>query len=354
MITHRLHGSEIFIGEKALDLIPNWLSAHVKSKRVFVLVDDQTELACLPLFISAMHNRYEVVKISIPAGERNKTLELCAYVWNRLLDHQAVKSDIFIALGGGMITDLGGLSASLYKRGMKFVHVPTSLMGMTDAAIGGKTAVDFNNIKNALGLFSNPKAIFVDPVFLTSLPKREIANGWAEVVKHALIADNTIWDELPADATAVPDFDLLLRSIAVKVLVVQEDFEEKGRRKILNFGHTVGHAIETIHLESRNVLLHGEAVVWGMLIETEISWQLKLILESEARQIQEKLLSFFNPEPLKSLNPDQLLHFLLQDKKNERDTILFSLINDIGGCTWNCEVQQDVILSAVQKFIPVQ
>ncbi len=354
MITHRLHGSEIFIGEKALSLIPDWLSSHVKSKRVFVLVDDQTELSCLPIFISAMQGRYEVIKIAIPAGERNKTLELCAYVWNRLLDQKAVKSDVLITLGGGMITDLGGLAASLYKRGMRFIHVPTSLMGMTDAAIGGKTAVDFNNIKNAIGLFSSPKAIFIDPIFLKTLPKREIANGWAEVVKHALIADNTIWDELPADASAVPDFDLLLRSIAVKVLVVQEDFEEKGRRKILNFGHTVGHAIETIHLESRNVLLHGEAIVWGMLIESEIAKHLKLIREDEAQQIQEKLLSFFDPDPLKTMNSEQLLHFLLQDKKNERNTILFSLISDIGSCTWNCEVDKEIILLAVKKFISLQ
>lgn len=354
MITHRLHGSEIFIGESALSSIPEWIGNQVKSKRVFVLVDDQTEHSCLPIFISAMQGRYEVIKIAIPAGERNKTLELCAYVWNRLLDQKAVKSDVLITLGGGMITDLGGLAASLYKRGMRFIHVPTSLMGMTDAAIGGKTAVDFNNIKNAIGLFSSPKAIFIDPIFLKTLPHREIANGWAEVVKHALIADNTIWDELPANASAIPDFDLLLRSIAVKVNVVQEDFEDKGRRKILNFGHTVGHAIETIHLESRNVLLHGEAVVWGMLMETEIAMRINLISADKASAVQQKLVAFFNPDPLKSLNHDQLFHFLLQDKKNERNTILFSLISDIGSCTWNCEVDQEIILSAVQKFIPVQ
>lgn len=354
MITHQLHGTEIFIGENALSALPDWLGSRVKSKRVFVLVDDQTEVSCLPLLISVMQGRYEFVKISIPAGERNKTLELCAYVWNRLLDHKAVKSDMLIALGGGMITDLGGLAASLYKRGMRFIHIPTSLMGMTDAAIGGKTAVDFNNIKNAIGLFSSPKAIFIDPSFLKSLPKREIANGWAEVVKHALIADASIWNDLPKDASLIPTFDLLLRSIAVKVMVVQEDFEEKGRRKILNFGHTIGHAVETIRLESRSVLLHGEAVVFGMLVESEIALQMNLLSQKNADVIQNKLLQFFNPDPLKCINCDSLLHFLSQDKKNEHNKILFSLVTDIGHCSWNCEVDTEVLLSSVKKFISVQ
>ncbi len=354
MIIHHLHGSEIFIGENALNSLPDWLGAHVTSKRVFVLVDHQTELSCLPLFISVMHSRYEIVKITIPAGERNKTLELCVYVWNRLLDYNAVKSDVLISLGGGMITDLGGLAASLYKRGMNFVHIPTSLMGMTDAAIGGKTAVDFNNIKNAIGLFSNPKSIFIDPVFLLSLPEREIANGWAEVVKHSLIADVSIWNDLPVDVFACPSFDLLLRSIAVKLTVVHDDFEEKGKRKILNFGHTIGHAIETIHLESRTVLLHGEAVVWGMLVETEIAVKKNLISADKAILIQQKLITFFCLDKLKTINGDQLINFLLQDKKNEQNKFLFSLITDIGNCSWNCEVEAEVILSSVQKFISVQ
>src|SRR6201996_7996258 len=240
--------------------------------RFFVLTDENTGKHCLPLIRKYIDNLDNFDIIEINAGEENKNIDFCVGVWKMLIDFSADRQSLLINLGGGVISDLGGFSASTYKRGIDFVHVPTTLLSQVDASVGGKTGIDLDNIKNIIGTFTQPKAVFIAYDFLKTLPPRQILSGLAEMLKHGLITDAAFWNDLKNSDLSFPGEELIYKSIQIKNKVVLEDPKEMGIRKSLNFGHTIGHAVETNSLlHDENPLTHGEAIAIGMICESYLS-----------------------------------------------------------------------------------
>ncbi len=320
--------------------------------QVFLLADDHTVVDCFPLL--GMDSLAPVV---IPHGEMHKTIASCESVWQHLTEAGADRKAVLINVGGGMIGDLGGYAASCYKRGIDFIQVPTSLLSMVDASVGGKTGVNFAHFKNQVGLFRDPAAVFIHPSFLQTLPERELLSGYAEVLKHCLIADRSRWEYLieVADISQIEWSGLIADSVRVKLAIVTEDPFEKGPRKALNFGHTVGHALESFYMEdSSATLLHGEAVLLGMLCESWISWQRDLLTKTEWDSIAFYLRSVapkLYPNEADRLNIAQLA---TQDKKNEGKRILCTLLNGIGGFKINQEISIREILDSLDAIFPVK
>ncbi len=303
---------------------------------VFVLVDENTRRHCLPKLPAEVLSRARVLEI--PSGERHKTLETCQRLWSELLAHRATRHALLVNLGGGVIGDLGGWVAASYKRGIAFVQVPTTPLAQVDASIGGKLGIDFEGIKNAVGTFASPVAVLADPDFFGTLPRRELRAGFAEMLKHALIADPEQWESLsrlPDDLGGVDWTAHLRPSLEIKKAFVEKDPSEKGPRKALNFGHTLGHALESWALAQDRPLLHGEAVALGMIGEARLSVPYAGLPEPTARHIQQTIERFF-PLAAEGLVPQELPRmgalrpFLSQDKKNLGDRIGWVLLEKIG------------------------
>ena len=316
----------------------------------FVLVDSNTAKHCL----SEIALPGDAVVIEIKAGEEHKNLHTCTYIWEELTRHHADRNAMLINIGGGMVCDIGGFAASCYKRGIHFAHVPTTLLAMADAAIGGKTGIDFLGYKNQIGTFTQPHSITIYPPFLETLPERELLSGMAEVLKHYIIADETASSEFALDGVPkVGNYSawktLIEKAIEIKTTTAEEDPFEKGARKKLNFGHTVGHAIESYFLNTDKQLLHGEAIAAGMICELLIASELKIIASAEADKAIHILQETFSP--FQTIDDEAaVLQLMKQDKKNQSDKILFSLPNRIGHCLYNCEVGEEVIRKAVLDF----
>lgn len=314
---HTFHLSDysVFIGNLR-DTFPAWLRESAYSQ-IVLLSDTNTRTHCLPAFLEKTGLPAHLQVLEIPAGENFKNLDTCRQIWQSMLDAQLDRKALVVNLGGGVIGDMGGFCAATWKRGVDFVQVPTTLLSMTDAAIGGKLGIDFQGIKNTVGVFRNPAAVFVDPDFLPTLPDRELRSGFAEVVKHALIGDPDLWEKVQSEAmaplsarTAGVWFDLLRASIAVKVRVVQEDPLEKGIRALLNYGHTVGHAVESYFLETEAPLTHGEAIAIGMICESRIAAD--RMLEGIIRTVR----SHYAHRPVSEAAFPAIWELMQQDKKN--------------------------------------
>ena len=257
-------GYKVEFTEKQYIILNEFLNSRQYSS-VFVLADSNTEEHCLPLFLSNLSTESSIEIISIDAGEENKHIETCSGVWSALSELGADRKSILINLGGGVVTDLGGFVASTFKRGIDFINIPTTLLSMVDASVGGKTGVDLGALKNQVGVIVNPKMVLVDPQYIDTLPSEEYRSGYAEMLKHGLIQDNAYWNHLK-DFKKISSEDikeLIHHSVGIKNKVVLEDPYEHGLRKILNFGHTLGHAIESYCLtqEDKTTLLHGEATM---------------------------------------------------------------------------------------------
>src|SRR5690606_32174448 len=206
------------------------------------------------------------------AGEENKNIDFCIGIWKMLLDFGAERNSLLINLGGGVVTDMGGFAASTYKRGIDFVQIPTTLLSQVDASIGGKTGIDLDTVKNIIGTFTQPEAVYINVDFLNTLDKRQLVSGFAEMIKHDFIFDASYFEDLKGFSFDRPDEDLIYRSVGIKNEVVKQDPKESGLRKILNFGHTIGHAVETYSIDNDdNPLLHGEAIAVGMICEAYLS-----------------------------------------------------------------------------------
>ena len=234
----------------------------------------------------------DAILIEIPSGEEHKNLEKCQLIWNALSSHHFDRNSLLINLGGGVVGDMGGFAASTYKRGIDFIQIPTSLLAMVDASVGGKLGIDFAYLKNQIGVFNNPKAVLINPVFLNSLPNNQLLSGFAEVVKHALIEDKCYWKEITTTPLEKMNWEsIILQSIVIKNNIVTQDPLEKGERKKLNFGHTFGHAIESFYLKLGKPILHGEAISLGMILESNLS----KINNEEKHEISSFILqNFFN------------------------------------------------------------
>ncbi len=298
--TFQLQHCPIFLGPLAR-AFPIWMEAQAYPQ-VVVLVDEHTRQYCLPYFLEQTGLVGKIILIEIASGEKAKNLATCENIWQAMLSAQIDRSALVINLGGGVIGDMGGFCAATWKRGVDFVQVPTTLLSMTDASIGGKTGIDFQGIKNTIGVFQQPAAVFADPYFLQTLPEREWRSGFAEVIKHALIGTPELMRQLSdglrsnQPITSIDWLSVLQKSIQVKVSVVQEDPLEKGLRMILNFGHTIGHAIESWFLETDEPLTHGEAVYIGMICEAHFrpSKMAKRDLQSEIQSLGQSVFPFRN------------------------------------------------------------
>jgi len=321
---------------------------------IFILVDSNTKKYCLPVFLSKIPSHLDYQIIEIPAGEEFKNLETCQFVWEQLTLFKADRKSIVFHLGGGMLTDLGGFTAATFKRGIKFINFPTTLLGMVDASVGGKTGVDFNHLKNQIGLFANPDLLIVDFSYLKTLPIRELHSGLAEIIKYAITYDLNLWKEMnqtiPFKKAELHKW--IYRSIEIKNEIVTQDPKENGIRKILNFGHTIGHAIESYFLESKtkNNLLHGEAVAAGLLMETYLSVKLFEVKETDLKQLEKLIFSYFKKIPFSKKDYSYFSEWMQHDKKNINGEVLFCLLKRIGNSKWQVKVPENLILEAFDYY----
>lgn len=308
---------------------------------LIIIVDENTHDTCLEYMITSFPELERAEVILLPAGEENKVMEVCFQVWQAFTEYGFGRKDLVINLGGGVVTDMGGFIASIFKRGLSFINIPTSLLGMVDASIGGKTGIDLDLYKNQLGTFSHPTHVFIDPIFLSTLPGEEIFNGYAEMLKHALIKDKELWSKIRTIHSEVEltTPEIIWTSIKIKNDIVEGDPVEKGERKILNFGHTIGHALESYFLD-KTPISHGHAVALGMCAESFISMKRKWITKEDFTDIETTITANF---PMISLNADEvstIISLMYQDKKNEAGKILGSLINGIGSCLYDIELNE--------------
>lgn len=304
-----------------------FLNQLLQEQKAIILCDSNTR-QCLEHLYMACPIAEQFPVVEMPAGERDKTLKTCEMVWYQLTEHGADRNTILINFGGGVVTDLGGFVASTFMRGIRFVHIPTSFLGMVDAAIGGKTGVDFGGLKNMVGVFAQAEAVVVDSNFLKTLPSQHYRNGLAEVLKHAFISD----PELLAMMEENED-ELISRSVQVKLDVVARDEFEAGERKKLNFGHTIGHALESHLLDTEREVLHGEAVAAGMIMESWISTRIAGLAADELSSIVEVVDSIFSRIELTQEDWKAIKKLMLFDKKNSNGSVRFVLLKSIGSAT---------------------
>ncbi|NLJ81637.1 MAG: 3-dehydroquinate synthase [Bacteroidales bacterium] len=305
---------------------------------VIVLCDKNTKKYCLPPLFRLVPELQDAAVISVPAGEKSKDWKYVGQLCEKLLHFQADRNSFLLNLGGGVVCDLGGFVASVFKRGISYAHIPTSLLAQVDAAIGGKTAVNFKNIKNQIGTFYKPQAVFVFPKMLKTLPFRHCKAGLAEMLKHGLIADENHWQELKTIAirrNELCDIQRIEKSIQIKQSIVNLDFKDTNERKKLNFGHSVGHALEAMCMQKKQPILHGEAVAWGMLAEAHISFQKQYISENELHEISTTISSFFKPIPISLTDLNPIKQYLYNDKKRIGDSLNMTLLQKIGTAVIN-------------------
>ena len=353
MQTIQANGYEVHFNENGYDLLHKFIADNNYSS-LFILVDSNTNEKCLLRFLSFLATDKNIEIIEIEAGESEKNITTCVEIWSILTELGADRKSVLINLGGGVITDIGGFVASTFKRGIDFINIPTTLLAMVDASIGGKNGVDLGNLKNQIGVINSPKMVLVDTVYLNTLPQNEMRSGLAEMLKHGLIADANYWGEFKdLSQSDFADFDVLIhRSIEIKNEIVTQDPTENGIRKALNFGHTLGHAIESYFLENENKtpLLHGEAVAVGMILESYISWQKKLISETEYDEIKKVIAAIFEKIPFEENDIQPILDLLIHDKKNEYGKIQFSLLDGIGAITINQDVDNKLIIKSFEDY----
>lgn len=318
--------------------------------QILVLVDSNTETACLPILEE--HIALDLTKISIPSGEVHKNIDTCQSIWSQMLRHGADRHACMLNLGGGVIGDMGGFCASTFMRGIDFVQIPTTLLSQVDASVGSKLGIDYHGFKNLVGVFNEPKAVVVYRDFLKTLDKRELRSGSAEIIKHALIKDKTLWDRLTVLSSAddMSTEEIIHRNVSIKKEVVDKDPFEKGLRKILNFGHTIGHAVETEYLESNQVLLHGEAIAIGMICESWIATKLNMITQDELLDITSFIKLIFADLPAEISNHENITSSMLKDKKNKGGKILGSLLENIGQCTFNIPLSETLIKESLLAY----
>jgi len=324
----------------------------------FILVEENTRKNCMPHVVAmerllAVSSSLQNAKIiEIPKGEKYKNLETFSGIIEQLSVNNAGRNSLLINLGGGVICDIGGFVAACYKRGIDFINVPTSLLAMVDAAHGGKTGVDFNNFKNQIGVFAPAEMVVVDVNFLKTLPDDQILSGFAEMIKMALIASDDFWSAIKqADLNKVRSLEpLIIESIQQKLQIVEEDPAEKSIRKILNFGHTFGHAFETFALENSRELLHGYAVAMGMLCELWLSEKMLNFDAAKRQEISEFILSRYPKFQIQTNDFERLFAILLQDKKNSTNKIKPVLLKKIGDAQYDLTCSKELCFGALQAY----
>ncbi|WP_299390906.1 3-dehydroquinate synthase [uncultured Gelidibacter sp.] len=343
----------VHFNANAYEKLNNYLKDNRFSK-IFIIVDTNTHTHCLPHFMSKLETNLECEIIEIEAGEINKNIDTCVGVWNALSDLGADRKALVINVGGGVVTDLGGFIACTFKRGLKYINIPTSLLAMVDASVGGKTGVDLGALKNQVGVISSGDMVLVDTGFLDTLPKNHLKSGLAEMLKHGLIYDEAYWNKfLDLDSLTLNDLDdLIHQSVQIKNTIVTEDPFENGLRKTLNFGHTLGHAIESYFLSQTDKpeLLHGEAIAIGMIMESYISSELLEFPKTDLEIIKKAFLDIFDKVQIDNSDHEAIIDLLKYDKKNEHGNINFVLLEQIGKPKIDCLVENKLIIKAFDYY----
>ena len=335
---------DIYLGKVEEGLVA--VLEKLQPSSIHLLADSNTLKYCVPLLEPVIRTHQCVV---IQASEHNKTLGSCQHIWASLIEKGADRSALVLNVGGGMICDLGGFAASCYQRGIRFGHLPTSLLSMADAAIGGKTGVNFEGYKNYLGRFEAPSFIWIDPVFLATLPDREIKDGLAEILKHAVIGSMDLWESLSRIDTmaSIQWTPVLQENVLVKKRITEADPYEKGLRKVLNFGHTIGHALESHFMQSPTPISHGQAVTLGMLAEAKIANEMGLLDGKDFQAIIGLIHRLLGQVEVTLPSIKEIQPWLLGDKKKANRKVGFSLPDRIGSCGWNIHVEDQVMAAGL-------
>jgi 3-dehydroquinate synthase len=319
--------------------------------KIFLFMDENTHRACASIFLSKLRTELLIEIIEVPAGESFKNLETVYQVWESLTELGADRKALIINLGGGVVTDMGGFIASTFKRGVDFVNIPTTLLAMVDASVGGKTGIDLGVLKNQIGVFSNPELVIVDSTYLESLNERDSRSGLAEIMKYGLTYDTKLWKAF-LNPSQIEVESLIHRSIEIKNEVVLKDPKENNLRKILNFGHTLGHAIESFYLDTPELeaFTHGEAIAIGMICESYISYKQVGLSNKELNEIQETIIRVFGHYEISRDNYEGIFEYLKHDKKNIAGRVKFVLIPEIGLYKINEEVDSELLTEAIDFY----
>lgn len=331
----------IYIGSDCFSELQNFFNDH---SQIFILADEHTKKYCLKVLRPYLPS-FQVIQIK--SGEKNKTIRTCEKIWKELSKENADRKSLLTNLGGGTITDIGGFGASTYKREIDFINIPTTLLAQVDASVGGKTGIDFLGYKNQIGTFAFPKAVFINPDFLKTLNKRELISGFAEMIKYGLIADKNYWKEIKGikDIKKIKE-ENIFHSIEIKNKIVSSDPYENGLRKMLNFGHTIGHAIESASLKTKKPLLHGEAIAIGIICEAYLSRKILGLKSEELNEITSFIISIVQPKEIK--HPiKNLIALMKQDKKNNDSEINFTLLASIGKAKINNSCSEELIEESI-------
>lgn len=336
----------IEITEEIADTLGQFLSGN--QRKIGVLVDNNTLIHCYPLIESILPPHFV---INVASGEKHKDLSTCNGIWEEMTYHQMDRDSLLVNLGGGVIGDMGGFCAATYKRGISFINIPTTLLAQVDASIGGKLGVDFQGFKNHIGVFKEPDRIFICPEFLNTLPTKELRSGFAEVIKHALIKDAQYWDKLVKNHWNLQTwYHHIQHSVYVKNQIVEEDPGESGIRKLLNFGHTVGHAVERHYLHEPDPLLHGEAIAIGMICEAHLSTVKQGLSKDQLEIISNYIISNYGKVDIPEDELNAITKNVLQDKKNIQGRIMCTLLTEIGEAVYNVPVTLSEIEHSLQFY----
>lgn len=324
--------------------------SQIKFDKLFVLTDINTERLCFSV-IADNPQIANAEKIIIPAGDDNKNIQTLSIIWQQLSEHGATRHSLIINLGGGMLTDIGGFAAATFKRGIKCINIPTTLLGAVDAAVGGKTGINFNGLKNEIGAFSSPVTVLIDSVFFKSLDQQNLLSGYAEMIKHGLIDSKKTWlDTISFDIQNI-DYnklrELTVKSVAVKERIVEEDPFERGIRKALNLGHTIGHAFESLSYKTSSPIAHGYAVAWGIICELYLSHLHCNFPTDKLRKTVHFIKENYHGFSFGCEHYEELYELMKHDKKNESDTINFTFLSDVGKVVIDQTASKEEILESI-------
>jgi 3-dehydroquinate synthase len=339
---------EIFLGNDTFYQLGKFLTKKNYTRK-FILVDENTKEHCLPLVLRGVPALQEALILEIESGEASKRIETIVALWNQLTEQHGDRSALIINIGGGVVGDIGGFAAATYMRGIDFINVPTTLLAMVDASVGGKNGVNFSGYKNHIGTFQDPMAVFVSPVFLKTLSENEIRCGFAEIIKHALISDERKWNEVKM----IQSFEdvnwpeIIKESIWTKNKIVNSDYRDRHKRQSLNFGHTIGHALESYSMQHHSVpLKHGEAVAIGIMGEIWLSRHTLAFSEQDAQEVYALIKRLY---PLSiEIQAEQLIDIMKNDKKNREQRINFALLEDIGDVAINQMPDESMIQKSIE------
>jgi 3-dehydroquinate synthase len=351
MTDSKVHSNIIF--SQQVDVELRKIVQKYPAGKVFLLTDKTAADFCIPL-IQKVIDEFSIQMVAIGSGEKNKNIQSIVEVWDFLSNNGADRKSLLINIGGGMLTDLGGFAASTFKRGLDFVNIPTTLLAQVDASLGGKTGFNFNGLKNEIGVFMEPNSVIINTSFLKTIDHENFLSGYAEMLKHGLIKSREHWDELLAYDMENIDYDalqeIIAHSVAVKEWHVLNDLTEQNIRKALNFGHTVGHAFESYAMKTGRPILHGFAVVYGMIAELYLSAKQCGLGIEELNSISSWMIAKYGKFEIQERDFEALYQLMTHDKKNEGKRINFTLIPEIGKVEINVDCPKELIVEALNYY----